>query len=66
MSLKRIINKTMKRKRGGFLSRAAGSMSDVVSGIRTPRTLSDEKTKEKQEKQEQGNKRKTRAMCFKK
>lgn len=64
MSLKRIINKTMKRKRGGFnfATRTFGSMSNVVSGNRTPKDLSDEETKEKQEKQKQcaSNNEKTR------
>lgn len=64
MSLKRTINKTMKRKRGGFnfATRTFGSMSNVVSGNRTPKDLSDEETKEKQEKQKQcaSNNEKTR------
>ena len=44
----------MKRKRGGFnfATRTFGSMSNVVSGNRTPKDLSDEETKQK-------------AMCFK-
>lgn len=59
MSLKRIINKTMKRKRGGFLSRAVGSMSNVVSGNRTPKDSIKEETGEKQ-KQCASNNEKTR------
>jgi hypothetical protein len=53
-SLRQTINKTMKRKRGGFnfASRALKSMSNVVSsGNSTPKPLSDEEIKEKKEQE---------------
>lgn len=53
-SLRQIINKTMKRKRGGvgFAARAVRSMTNVVSSSNsnsTPKPLSDEETKKKEQ-----------------
>ena len=59
LSLRRIINKTMKRKRGGglnFATSAFRSMSNVVRGNRIPEPSSKEETEEiagKQKTQEQ-------------
>jgi len=53
-SLRQIINKTMKRKRGGvgFAARAVRSMTNVVSsGNSTPKALSDKETKEIEEQE---------------